>query len=102
MSDFYNKMVGKYLVLRTYSHTDKRELLRVMTRPMLDLLTAGTMKSMAAEDAPRGQEVLMVRIVSETDSEHAFNREVSNSWHAGYNECKRRIKAGEQYDFTNV
>lgn len=100
MSDFYKNLVGRYLVLSTYSHTDTRELLKVVTRPIMDLTSADIHAEMANDKAPKGKETFIVKIVTANDAEHELNNALTDAWHKGYNECKRRIDAGERYDFS--
>ena len=93
--DFYKSQVGKYFVLRTYSHTDHRQLWRVLTRPVSCVMSADVSLQIASEDCPKGQEAFMVKIVNENDAEIDLSQARNKGWHEGYQECLRRIKSGE-------
>jgi len=90
----YKDHVNKYLVLRTYSQTNTRELLRVMSRPIMDVLSASVNLEMTNIKASKKQEAFLVKIISDTDDEINLNKQILNSWHAGYNECLKRVKEG--------
>ena len=98
-TDFYKSQVGKYFVVRTYSHTDHKQLWRVMTRAIPCVTSADVYRETEDEDCPKGQEVFMVKIVDESDGEINLSAIRNKGWHDGYRECLRRIEAGEAYDF---
>lgn len=94
MDAFYSEQVGKYFVVRTYSHTNHRELWRVLTRPMFDLLSADVEATCAQREAPKGQEVFIVKVVTETDAELSENKKLKDSWHKGYEAALRAVQEG--------
>lgn len=100
-NDFYKSQVGKYFAVRTYSHTDHRQLWKVLTRPA-DLNNASIYAEMEQKKVGKKQEAFVVKIVSETEDEISRDRELRDAWHKGYEECLRRIKVGEQHDFSKV
>lgn len=102
MNDFMKGQVGRYFAVRTYSHTDRRQLWKVITRPIMDFLSATVYADVERQDCPKGQEVFIVRVVDDTDEEVALNRRVNDAWHQGYNECLRRVKEKQQYDFGKI
>lgn len=95
MKDFYKSQIGKYLTVRTYSHTDHKQLLRVITRPIPSVLSADVFRQLEEKKCPDNQEVFIVKIVSENDAEINVSIARERGWKEGYDECLRRIKSGE-------
>ena len=95
MENFYKSQLGKYFVLRTYSHTDSKQLWRVLTRPISCVMSADVYREMSEEKCPKGQEVFIVKVVNENDAEVDLSKARDQGWDAGYQECLRRIKSGE-------
>lgn len=94
MNDFMKQQVGKYFVARTYSHTNHKQLWRILSRPLMDFLTADVMLEGAKADCPKGQEAFIVRVVDTADSEYAISRRVNNAWHEGYKAAIQSVLEG--------
>ena len=83
-------------MLRTYSHTDTRQLWKVLTRPIASIMSADVYRQVdEGANCPKGQETFIVKVVTENDDEMDLSQARNKGWHEGYEECLRRIKSGE-------
>lgn len=94
MNDFYKNQLGRYLVVRTYSHTDTRELWKVLTRPIPEIMSADVCREVESKDCPKDQEVFIVKIVNESDAELDLSRQLNNKWHEGYQAAIQSVLGG--------
>lgn len=94
MKDFMKSQVGKYFAIRTYSHTNTRQLWKVLTRPVADFLSASVTADCERDRSPKDQEVFLVRVVDDTDEEIALNRRIQNAWHEGYQTAIQSVLEG--------
>lgn len=62
---------GRFIVLREYTHTDRKKLYKVLSRPMADEATAiHWMEFMAGVDEPSpGNKFMVVKVVAEVISD---------------------------------
>ena len=57
---------GRFLVVREYTHTDRKKLYKVLSRPMSDEATAVLWMEFMAEDEPSpGNKFMVVKVVAE-------------------------------------
>lgn len=95
MKAFDKDMAGKYFVLRTFSRTNTRELWRVMTRPISDITLAGISQEVEKRQCSAGQEVFIVKIVSQDDNNEIYlSRQITQAWHAGYKAAIEAVLEG--------
>lgn len=88
---------GRYLVVREYSHTNRRgQLLKVITRPISNLLSAEVEMDLTQQDcdkAKNGKEAFIVRIIGkeEMDREYDECKKLANEWHRGFEAGKKSV-----------